>query len=150
MKSSVKFWFILFAAAAVVVWCTFLFSREVPGVKLNARLECSYEAQDGTIYRYPGNGLKVKPRIDGTINCWISLTKLPSGVALKGKLKANGKTQDAEVIPRPDDTYSADASFSPENGDFEACSAFTVTGELVRGGTIAWKKALRIDQICHD
>jgi hypothetical protein len=144
------FMIIIMAVIAVVAGITLLFSKEAPVKKISAKLECSYESGDGTIYRYPGNGVTAKPRIDGTINCWISLKKIPAGAALKGRLKAKGKVQEAEVIPRPDDTYSADASFSPENGDFDSCTAFTVTGELVQAGKIAWKGAIKIAQICHD
>ena len=126
MKRFTKVWFICCIAAmtAVIMSVTLLFSKEAPMKKINAKLECSYESGDSVQFRYPGNGAKVKPRLDGTINCWISIQKIPAGVTLVGKLKAKGKAQEAEAIPRPDDTYSADASFSPENGDFETCSAF--------------------------
>jgi hypothetical protein len=145
-----RFIIIMMTIMAVVASFTLLFSREVPMKKIHAKLECSYESEDGTGYRYPGNGSTVKPRIDGTINCWISIQKIPAGVTLKGRLKAAGKVQEAEVIPRPDDTYSADATFSPENGDFNSCSAFTVAGELARAGKIVWKGTIKIDQVCHD
>lgn len=141
---------IIMALMVVAAGFTLLFSKNAPVKKITAKLECSYEAEDGTSYRYPGNGVQAKPRIDGAINCWISLKKIPAGAALKGRLKAKGKAREAEVIPRPDDTYSADASFSPENGDFDSCSAFTVTGEIVQAGKIAWKGQIKIDQICHD
>jgi ABC-type thiamine transport system substrate-binding protein len=138
------------AMTALIMSFTLLFSKEAPVKKINAKLECSYESADSVQYRYPGNGAKVKPRIDGTINCWISIQKIPDGVTLMGKLKANGKAQEAEAIPRPDNTYSADASFSPENGDFETCSAFAVTGELIKAGKTVWKGKLKIDQSCRD
>ena len=138
------------AITAFVMSATYLLSKEEPLKKISAVLECSYESADGTLFRYPGNGTKVKPRIEGAINCWISIKKILKEVALTGKLKANGKTLEAEAIPRPDDTYSADVSFSTENGDFETCSVFTVTGELLRAGKTVWKGKLKIDQRCRD
>jgi hypothetical protein len=135
---------------ALIFSFTFIFSKEIPLKKINAKLECRYDTDDGTSHRYPGNGMKVKPRIEGTLYCWISVPKIPAGVTLAGKLKANGKMQEAEAIPRPDDTYSADASFSAENGDFDVCTAFTVTGELTRAGKSVWKGKLKIDQNCPD
>jgi hypothetical protein len=152
MKYFIKpgFMIMVIAIMTVAAGFTLLFSKEAPMKKINAKLECSYESEDGTGYRYPGNGSKTKPRIDGTINCWISIQKVPVGVTLKGKLKAKGEAQESEVIPRPDDTYSADASFSPEKGDFDSCSAFTVVGELLKAGKTVWKGMIKIDQVCHD
>jgi hypothetical protein len=139
------------AAALALLFCfTFIFSKEIPLKKINAKLECRYDTDDGTSYRYPGNGMKVKPRVEGTLYCWISIPKIPAGVTLMGKLKANGKMQEAEAIPRPDDSYSADATFSADNGDFDVCTAFTVTGELTKAGKSVWKGKLNIDQKCPD
>jgi hypothetical protein len=142
--------FVMGITTVILLTFTFLFPREAPLKKINAKLACTCESQDGVQFRYPGNGAKIKPRLDGTINCWIAIQKIPAGVTLKGKLKANGKMQEAEVIPRPDDTYSADASFSPQEGDFETCSSFTVTGELTLAGKTVWKGKLNIDQRCAD
>jgi hypothetical protein len=145
-----SFIFVFAAITTMVLSFTLIYSREIPLRHINAKLECSYETDDGSRFRYPGNGMKSKPRLEGTINCWISIPKIPKGVALNGKLKARGKTQEAEAIPRPDGSYSVDASFSADNGDYDVCSAFTVTGELTRNGKSVWKGKLTIDQSCPD
>jgi hypothetical protein len=145
-----RFIYLMVVIATIVLSFTFIFSKEIPLKKITAKLMCSYETQDGVQFRYPGNGVKAKPRLGGTINCWIAIQKIPAGITLKGKLKANGKMQEADAIPRPDETYSADAAFSAENGDFDACSAFTVTGELTKEGKSVWKGKLKIDQSCPD
>jgi hypothetical protein len=152
MKHFDRAWLVCGTAMIMVILMsiTLVFSKGAPVIKINAKLECSYESQDGVQFRYPGNGTKVKPRIENAINCWISVKKIPAGVTLRGKLKASGKMQEVEVIPRPDDTYSADASFSPDNGDFETCSAFGVTGQLVNQGKTVWNGKLKIDQSCPD
>jgi hypothetical protein len=138
------------ALLAAVLSFTLVFSKDIPPKKINAKLECKYETDDGTQFRYPGNGVKEKPRLEGTLFCWISIPKIPDGVTLEGTLKANGKPQQAEAIPRPDDSYSIDATFSSENGDFNVCSAFTVTGEVTGGGKTVWKGRLPVDQRCPD
>jgi hypothetical protein len=138
------------AVTALVLGFSFVLSGEVPPKKINAKLECKYETDDGTQFRYPGNGVKEKPRLEGTLYCWIAIPKIPDGVTLTGALKANGKPQEAEAIPRPDDTYSIDATFSADNGDFEVCTAFTVSGEVLNAGKSVWKGKLAIDQRCAD
>ena len=144
--------FMCFAAAIVVMTLSFtlILSKDIPMKKINAKLECSFESPDGTSFRYPGTGMKARPRLEGTINCWIAIPKVPAGVTLHGSLKANGKVQESDAVPRPDDSYSVDAEFSSENGDFEVCSPFTVAGELTRAGKSVWKGKLRIDQSCPD
>ncbi len=148
--SKAKFIYLAIIIAAFLFGFTHVFPKQVPIKKINAKLMCSYESDDSVQFRYPGNGVKVKPRLDGTLNCWITIPKMPAGVTLKGMLKANGEKQEAEVIPRPDDTYSADAGFSAGNGDFDICSSFEVTGELTLSGKSVWKGKLKIEQRCAD
>ena len=141
----------LFASVLAVTVCfTLVLSKEPAPKKINAKLECKYETDDGTQFKYPGNGQKTRPRLEGTLYCWISIPKIPEGVTLKGTLKAKGKQQEAEAIPRPDDTFSIDATFTADNGDFEVCTPFTVTGEVKNAGRSVWKGKLAIDQSCPD
>ena len=141
----------LFASVLAVTVCfTLVLSKEPAPKKINAKLGCSFESQDGTIFKYPGNGSTMKPRLEGALNCWISIPEVPEGVTLKGTLKAKGKQQEAEAIPRPDDTYSIDATFTADNGDFDVCAPFTVTGEVKSAGKSMWKGKLAIDQSCPD
>jgi hypothetical protein len=142
--------FLLAAVTTLVLGFSFVLSGEVHQKKINAKLECKYETDDGKQFRYPGNGMKEKPRLEGNLYCWISIPKIPEGVTLTGTLKANGKPQEAEAIPRPDDTYSIDATFSADNGDFDVCTAFTVTGEVSSAGKSVWKGKLTVDQRCAD
>lgn len=148
--STFKFMYVVAAIVVMTLSFTFIFSKDIPMKKINAKLGCSFDSPDGTSFRYPGNGMKVRPRLEGAINCWIAIPKVPAGVTLHGSLKANGKVQESDAIPRPDDSYSVDAAFTSENGDFEVCSPFTVAGELTRAGKSVWKGKLKIDQSCPD
>jgi hypothetical protein len=141
---------LLAAVTTLVLSFSFVLLGGIPPKKINAKLECRYDSDDGTQFTYPGNGQKEKPRLEGTLYCWISIPKVPDGMTLKGALKASGKPQEAEAIPRPDDTYSIDATFTADNGDFVVCTAFTVTGEVKSAGKSLWKGKLAIDQSCPD
>lgn len=120
---------------------------EVKAVK--ATLLCSFEAADGTVFKYPGNGSKTKPRLERELNCTISVPKPPAGAALKGTLKLGKKAREAEARETPTGGIEAVATFYPDD-DFVTCESATAEGELTVGGQSVWKGSLPIPQSCPD
>lgn len=124
-----------------------------------AALTCSYEAQDGTLFRWPGTGDKVKPRLSApehTLSCSITVKAKATprdGLPLVGHF-AIGKGADhpgeASEGP-PDGDLRADAGFSGEAGDFQECETFTIQASLVDAtGATRWTGKRTITQTCGD
>ena len=114
-----------------------------------ATLTCSFESPDGTMFKYPGNGAKAKPRIERELNCYMALDKAPEGGgALKGTLKIGKKTREAEVREVPTGVEAV-ATFFPDD-DFTTCQNFSAEGELSVDGQSIWKGSVQIPQSCPD
>jgi len=118
---------------------------------LKASIRCSYEMDDGTMYRYPGNGTRMKPRLQTKeLGCQILIPSIPNGQAVDGSLVAMGQPQKSQARDLPPASYAIDAGFSVENGDFKPCSDFDVQGELTSDGQTVYKGTLAIRQNCPD
>jgi hypothetical protein len=119
--------------------------------KITASIQCLYEKEDGTLFRYPGNGTKSKPRLEGKeLDCQIKIAKIPDGQEVKGVLVASGKPQEQPSREVPNAGWAVESGFSQENGDFVSCSNFTVKGELFTDGQSVYKGKLDIKQYCPD
>ena len=118
--------------------------------KVAASLRCHYMAQDGTLIKWPGNGVKLKPRMEGTFFCSIVAAKTEKdlvysvtlGIAKKGPPKQGGFEHDEAG------GAFFDAQFEPDV--YESCSSFTVTGEVKASGATLWSGKLAIKQDCPD
>ncbi|HEY3449984.1 MAG TPA: hypothetical protein VGK67_26770 [Myxococcales bacterium] len=125
-------------------------AAECPKPKpIKASLLCSFEAADGTMFKYPGNGSKTKPRLERELTCYISVPKPPAGAALKGTIKLGKKTREAEAREVPTGGIEAVATFYPDD-DFVACESATAEGELTIDGQSVWKGSLPVPQSCPD
>jgi hypothetical protein len=119
-----------------------------------ATLTCIYEAQDGTMFKWPGNGAKQKPRLSKELACNVFAKTVPANTALTGTVKivgGKGKPQTTEARDMPGGGVQAETAFSPSNGDFDECQNFTLAGSLVDGqGVTRWTGSLKVAQTCPD
>ena len=114
--------------------------------KLAAKLSCSYVAADGTVVAYPGNGKKLRPRLDDTLACWVvGPKKAPDN--LTATIAGH-----PEPLWQDDDTmlWSSAQMLFPDD-DFTTCDPFTVTASIANGdGQVVWSGKLPIPQSCPD
>lgn len=139
-------------AENMTVWSqTFKVAANCPKPKkVTGLLRCHYTAQDGTIMKWPGNGAKLKPRMESTFSCSIVAPKSEAGVvyevslgiAGKGTPKKGGFEHDEAGAPFFDAQFEEDV--------YQACSNFTVVGEVRAAGTSLWSGKLPIKQDCPD
>ncbi len=117
-----------------------------------AAISCVYEAQDGTVFKWPGNGAKVKPRLSSSndLACQIGGKVSLGNEALTGSLAVKGKpAKTAGTRPLPDKSWAAELAFSP--GDFDECDTITLVGSLTDASNATrWSGSLKIIQSCPD
>lgn len=112
-------------------------------------LSCSYKAQDGTIFKWPGNGAKVKPRMESAFSCVINAGKAESGVKYLVSLGITGKEARRGAFNTLEDGKQFfEATF--EAGEFESCSNFGVAGDVKANGATLWSGKLAVKQDCPD
>jgi hypothetical protein len=119
-----------------------------PPRKVPATLTCSTEGGDGT-YRWPGNGVKVKPRLENPVTCVIRATTTEPGVAYQVGLGVAGKP----VTAQPFDVDAAGGHTATRqfgSDDYETCVSFGVVGEIRADGKSLWRGKLAITQDCPD
>ncbi len=117
-----------------------------------AAISCVYQAQDGTLFKWPGNGVKVKPRLssDHDLACQIGGKVSLGGETLTGSIAVKGKPKTAKTRPLPDNSWAAELSFSSA-GDFDECETITLAGSLAdSSGANRWTGSLKIAQSCPD
>ncbi len=121
---------------------------------IKAALSCAFKAQDGKVFKWPGNGTKAKLRIEDVVDCAILIPAVPAGQELKGSIKGKGKAHEAPLAklpaPNPDTMRVVNVKLSSESGDFEGCMDFTVEGKLTSGGQTVFSSKLGIKQYCPD
>jgi len=140
------------AADAMVVWsATFKVNAACKKPKkLAASLECSYTAQDGSVIRWPGNGAKVKPRLEGTLGCTVEVRKPEPGVTYEVSLGIGGKGTPTRGALSRDEAGAGFFLATFEADVYESCSRFTVEGTVNGGGVALWAGKLSIEQDCPD
>lgn len=125
-----------------------------PPKPIAATLSCFYEAEDGTGYRWPGNGVKAKPRLSSAreLDCSIANPKdLPDGTTLKGTLtiKQTKVTKVTEAGPRPPSGWSTEFAFGM--GEFNECETLDLAASLEDQNKVKrWSGTLKIVQRCDD
>jgi len=122
-----------------------------------ATLTCMYEAQDGTLLKWPGSGDKLKPRLSSgkELTCAVyvkappaDVTALSTVASIKGKAGTSKRVGLEDVPPSGS---KADVSWSPDDGAFDECETFTVeTSLLDQDGTTRWSGTRKIVQSCPD
>ncbi|MBL0220673.1 MAG: hypothetical protein IPQ07_43250 [Myxococcales bacterium] len=140
------------SAEDMTVWSeTFKVAATCPKPKkIAGTLRCHYSAQDGTLLKWPGNGAKLKPRMETTFYCSIVAPKSETGVKYEVSLGIAGKGTPKKGDFEHDEAGAPffDAQF--EEDVYQACSNFTVTGEVRAAGTSLWSGKLPIKQDCPD
>ncbi len=118
--------------------------------KIAGSLRCHYSAQDGTILKWPGTGAKLKPRMETTFYCSIVAPKSEANVKYEVSLSIVGKGTPKKGDFEHDEAGAPffDAQF--EEDVYQACSNFTVTGEVRAAGASLWTGKLPIKQDCPD
>jgi hypothetical protein len=116
-----------------------------------AKLSCSYEAGDGTLFRWPGSGARQRPRMElRSFDCVLDAASVPDGVALTSSIGIKGKPAKRAPFEQMARGYASTASFHPGD-DFDSCSAFVVEASLIDGdGATRFSGKLSIDQDCPD
>ncbi|MBL0215774.1 MAG: hypothetical protein IPQ07_18075 [Myxococcales bacterium] len=124
---------------------------------IKARLSCNYEAQDGTMIKWPGNGDKLKARLSSGkgIDCNVVVPKdPPSGVTLtaSGKIKGKKAKPVTEVAgPMPPSGIGAGLSFYPAEDTFSECENFAIEFALTdQDGAVRWAATQKFVQECGD
>ena len=117
-----------------------------------AALTCTYEADDGTLFRWPGNGAKLRPRLETyshELACQVgSKGALPTDSTFTGAVAVKGKTtRTSGTRPTPDKGWAAEVSFD----DLDSCADITLNGTLTdANGVTRWSGSLKITQDCPD
>ncbi len=134
------------------VWTqTFAIVGSCPSpAKVAATLGCNYIAQDHTIIKWPGNGTKLKARLESTVACTIDAPKAAKDVVYEVSLAVVGKGKPSTGKFEHDEAGHAFFSASFEEDIYQACSNFTITGEVTAAGTSLWTGKLPIKQDCPD
>jgi hypothetical protein len=113
--------------------------------KVSAKLSCAFAGADGTVYAWPGNGAKKKPRLDDTFGCTIVGPK-KGGDGLTATIAGH-----AEPMWQDDDTnlYSSVQVLDP-GADFQTCDPFTVVASIANlDGQVVWAGKQAIAQKCE-
>ncbi len=118
--------------------------------KVAGALKCHYTAQDGTSLAWPGNGAKLKPRMESTFYCSIVVAKPEKGVKYevslgidkKGTPKKGGFELDQEGMAFFENQFEEEV--------YQACSNFTVVGSVAANGASLWSGKLAVKQDCPD
>lgn len=136
----------------MMVWSTvFKVAASCPAPKQVAgKLACNATGQDGTIFRWPGNGAKVKPRLETTLSCTISAGKPEAGVTYAVSLQVAKRGTPVTGGFDHDEAGNGFFSGSFDQEVYEACSNFTVLGEVRGNGAALWSGKLAIKQDCPD
>jgi hypothetical protein len=117
--------------------------------RVTGAIACHYTAQDGTQLKWPGNGVKLKPRLEQTFYCSITATKLESDVTYEATLGiAGAKPTTASFTEDAKHTHVIEAQFEEET--YHACGDFSVAGEIRAGGASLWTGKLAVKQFCPD
>ena len=112
--------------------------KKVAGV-----LRCSYTAQDGTVFKWPGNGVKVKPRMEAPFSCTISAGKPEAGVVYAVSLGVVGKpAKTGKFETEQAGNMFFDASF--DEPDYGACTNFAIAGDVKANGATLWSGKLAV------
>jgi hypothetical protein len=129
---------------------TFKVNASCPKPKAVAgALACHYTAQDGTIFKWPGNGAKVKPRMEQPLSCSINAGKPEAGVPYEVSLGVTGKPAKVGKFETAEDgKMFFEATF--EEPDYGACSSFVIAGQVKANGASLWSGKLAIKQDCPD
>ena len=129
---------------------TFKVNASCPKPKAVAgALACHYTAQDGTIFKWPGNGAKVKPRMEQPLSCSINAGKPEAGVPYEVSLGVTGKQAKVGKFETAEDgKMFFEATF--EEPDYGACSSFVIAGQVKANGASLWSGKLAIKQDCPD
>lgn len=118
--------------------------------KVAGKLACHATAQDGTVFQWPGNGVKLKPRLESTLSCTISAPKSEAGVKYQVSLGIAGKGAPKQGDFDYDEARAPFFSAEFDESVYEACSSFTVTGAVTANGASLWSGKLAIKQSCPD
>jgi hypothetical protein len=89
-----------------------------PAKKLKGTLSCSSSVDDGTLYRYPGNGAKKKPRLGGELDCQLDFRdRPPEGTRGSFKITSEGKAlqRDGELREYPPGGFGFVVAFTAED-----------------------------------
>jgi hypothetical protein len=123
-----------------------------PAKKLKGTLSCASSVDDGTLYKYPGNGAKKKPRLGGELDCQLDFKdRPPEGTRGAFVLTSDGKKlpRDGELREYPPGGFGFVVAFTGE--EYAVCAKLTVeasalsaTGQVVAAGK------LDIVQTCGD
>jgi len=119
-----------------------------------AAITCSHEAQDGTLFRWPGNGVKIKPRLspDHDLACQIGGKANLGNETLTASLAVKGKpAKTAQPQSLQGNSWAAALTLSAGYGDFDECETLTLVGSLAdASGATRWTGSLKIVQDCPD
>lgn len=120
--------------------------------KLKAKFACVATADDGTRFKYPGNGAKEKPRLEVALTCTVTGKKKLKGdpgsfgffvaaplntLLVPLATLANGKPHgELQVIP---------------DREFDTCVSFTLKASIQNDvGQVVWSGKQKIAQSCPD
>ena len=124
---------------------------------LSAKLTCMYEAQDGTLLRWPGNGDKLKPRLSSgkSFECTIIAKNAPPDTTLIGVVAIHGKSAKqsgkAAETGEGNGTLKVDLGFEPGDDTFTECESFTIDAKLTNtDGAVRWTAKQKVVQDCPD
>ncbi|MCE9577048.1 MAG: hypothetical protein K8W52_28130 [Deltaproteobacteria bacterium] len=136
------------------VWSgTFAIGAKCKAIKLAAKLQCSTTAGD-TFYKFPGNGSKVKPRMERELDCSLaSKTSPPDGSIAVFRITHPDGTATPPKFPEfreyPQGGFGYEQAF--EEGDYGACSTFTLKALVFTpDGQILNTSKLAFAQDCPD
>lgn len=118
--------------------------------KIKASLRCSSVAQDGTTYVFPGNGAKVKPRLEEALTCTVT-GKKKSGKPLGTFTVTTPRGARTSPMSTLEDLKPyAELALMPD-ADFDTCASFTVRGSVTNDvGQVVWTGKQKIAQDCPD
>jgi hypothetical protein len=129
-----------------VVWSTDLAvkTRCKKAKKISAKMTCYFVGTDTVVYAWPGNGAKVKPRVDDTLACWVRGPR-KGGDAYTATIG----TQTEPLWPDDDTGVYSSAQVLEPDLDFAACEPLTVRASIANGdGQIVWTGKQAIAQRC--
>lgn len=120
---------------------------------VKAKLSCTATTDDGTTFRWPGNGVRVRPRLGVGLTCTVTPpAKLPGwrGGDLEFSLAVAGHGQVTTSITRNMDSWIGDLFLEPGRW-FDECESFTIAAQLYDGrGATIWSGRQKIQQRCGD
>jgi hypothetical protein len=123
--------------------------------KLTAKLECSLSDGDAN-FTWPGNGDKLKPRMEGELDCSIQSKTAPADgahavfmIAHEDGSTTPPKSSDFRQYPGDKPLYGFEAAF--EEDEYKACSNFTLQATVVdTAGQVLWTDKHKFKQTCPD